>query len=46
MAQVTIEIMRKYVSEAYPGKEWRNKVNKMSDKQVSAIYTRMINTKR
>lgn len=34
---------RGWVSDMYPGKGWKNKVHKMSDGQVTAIYLREIN---
>lgn len=34
--------MRKAVEQAYPGADWPYKVAKMSDKQVAAIYQRLL----
>ena len=31
------------VYNAYPGKKWKDRVNKMSDAQVLAIHTKMMN---
>lgn len=33
--------MRTYVTKAYPGERWKNKVKKMPDAQVTAIYFRL-----
>lgn len=33
---------RALVSNAYPGPDWAEKVAKMSDKQVAAIYIRLL----
>lgn len=33
---------RNYVSSAYPGPNWKAKVAKMSDAQVTAVYLRLI----
>lgn len=35
-----IEIKRTYVADLYPGPRWKEKVKKMSDAQVIAIYLR------
>lgn len=43
---MSIEQMRKAVTEAYPGADWPFKVEKMSDKQVAAIYNRLLNQKK
>ena len=37
--------MRAYIKEAYPGDAWYQKINKMSDKQVLAVYTSFMNRK-
>ena len=37
---MTIEMMRKYVIDVYPGKAWEKKVKKMPESQVLAIYNR------
>lgn len=34
--------MRDYVANKYPSKAWKDKVAKMSDKQIVAVYFRMI----
>ena len=40
---ISIDQMRNYLKKLYRGaQKWVNKVNKMSDKQVYAIYMRMI----
>ena len=36
--------MRDYVSKAYPGVAWKNKVSRMSDNQVLAVYTRLLHS--
>lgn len=33
--------MREALKKAYPGKAWIEKVNKMSEPQVAAVYLRM-----
>lgn len=33
--------MRAYIADKYPGYSWKEKVRKMSDAQVFAIYKRM-----
>lgn len=38
MGERNIANMRSYISNAYKGKEWKNKVSTMSDQQVIAIY--------
>jgi hypothetical protein len=35
-----IEMKRAYVADLYPGQRWKEKVQKMSDAQVIAIYLR------
>lgn len=42
---VSIELMRKEVTLAYPGADWPYKVKKMPDKQVAAIYQRMLDNR-
>lgn len=37
---VTVD-MRKDLAEAYSSAAWQDKVSKMSDKQVTAIYLRL-----
>lgn len=39
-----IDIYRQELAKAYPGPEWTKKVEKMSDKQVLAVWTRIRNT--
>lgn len=38
---MSIEQMRKAIKEAYPGADWPSKVDKMSDRQVFAVYDRL-----
>ena len=42
---MSVEQMRAYLKEQY-GDSWAKKVDKMSDKQVLAIYYRMLNSKK
>ena len=35
--------MRDFISKAYPGQEWKNRVKKMGENQIIAIYYSMIN---
>ena len=43
---ISIAQMRNYLKKLYRGaQKWVDKVNKMSDKQVYAIYMRMIESK-
>ena len=35
--------MRVEVTNTYPGKKWREKVRKMSDGQVTALFYRFLN---
>lgn len=37
-----VEQMRSAIVKAYPGKKWADKVKKMSDNQVIAIYNRLL----
>lgn len=37
-----ITAKREYLLKMYPGQKWLEKVSRMSDKQVAAIYYRMI----
>lgn len=39
------EQKRAYIRQAYPWPKWEAKVDKMSDAQVHATYTRIINKK-
>lgn len=43
---MTIEQMRKAITDAYPGADWPSKVKKMSDKQVVAVYQRFMDIKK
>ena len=40
------EQMRSAILKAYDGKKKKNKVARMSDQQVIAIYYRLLNTKK
>lgn len=40
---MNIQYMRNYLKQQYPGPNWATKVDKMTDKQVYAIYMRIIN---
>ena len=43
---ISINQMRNYLKKLYRGaQKWVDKVNKMSDKQVYAIYMRMIESR-
>lgn len=35
--------MREFISNAYPGQKWKNRVKKMGENQIIAIYYSMIN---
>lgn len=35
--------MRDFISKAYPGQKWKNRVKKMGENQIIAIYYSMIN---
>ena len=35
-------IMRDWVKSAYPGQNWKNKVNNMPDPQIVALYHNLI----
>lgn len=35
--------MRNFISKAYPGQAWKNRVKKMGESQVIAIYYNLIN---
>jgi len=35
--------MRNFISKAYPGQKWKNRVKKMGEDQIIAIYYSMIN---
>lgn len=43
---MSTEQMRAAVKNAYLGKKWENKVKKMSDNQVIAIYNRLLENKK
>lgn len=36
------EQKRHAVRQAYPGKRWQDRVDAMSDKQVAAVYIRLL----
>lgn len=38
--------MREFISKEYPGASWRNRVKKMRDNQVIAIYYKMLDNRR
>ena len=38
-----VDQMREKVKEAYPGKNWKAKVDKMLDEQIIAVYYTLIN---
>ena len=42
MNDATIQEMRRFLKGQYPYESWSRKVDRMSDKQVMAIYFRMI----
>lgn len=42
---MSVEQMRDALMKAYPGQRWSDKVKKMSDNQVIAVYYRMLNAK-
>lgn len=46
MTNVSIEEMRREVTLARPGANWPYKVESMPDKQVAAIYYRIVDEKR
>lgn len=35
--------MRDFISKAYPGQAWKNRVKKMGENQIIAIYYSMMN---
>ena len=41
---MSIEQMRELVISVYPGKAWEERVRKMSDNQILAIYNRFLYT--
>lgn len=38
---MTVGEMRRAISKAYDGKKWKDRVRKMTDEQVTAIYYKM-----
>jgi hypothetical protein len=42
---MSLEEKRNFIIKAYPGGDWVWKVQKMSDKQIHAIYISLINRK-
>lgn len=40
------EQMRQALLRAYPSTSWKNKVTKMNEQQVFAVYTRLKNQKK
>lgn len=40
------ELMRKAITQVYPGDSWKRKVKSMSDSQVLAIYTKFLHSGR
>ena len=46
MASMTTDAMRFYISEAYEGDAWKNKVKKMPDAQVYAVYMSILGKKK
>jgi len=42
---MTIEQMKDAIKKPYDGKKWKERVSKMSDGQVIAIYNKMLNNK-
>ena len=42
MAWITVDQMREEILRVYPEDGWRYKVLEMSDRQVAAIYNRML----
>lgn len=43
---MSIEQMRAALKKTYPGKSWAEKVDKMSDSQVLAVYNRLLYSKK
>lgn len=35
--------MRNFISKAYPGQEWKNRVKKMGEDQIIAVYYNLVN---
>ena len=42
---MSVEQMRKSIEQVYPGGRWKDKVSKMKDGQVIAIYTKFLEKK-
>lgn len=42
---MSIEQMRQAIEKVYEGEKWKEKVSKMQDKQVLAIYRRFLDKK-
>lgn len=40
------QIMRDLVKKAYPTRQWAERVNKMPNHQVAAVYLRLLNQKK
>ena len=41
---MSIEQMRSAIKKVYSGKKWKDKVDKMQDYQVAAIYERFLHS--
>lgn len=39
---MSVEQMRAFVAARYPGRAWQERVKKMSDSQILAIYYRLL----
>lgn len=35
--------MRNFISKAYPGQKWKNRVKKMGEGQIIAVYYNLVN---
>ena len=46
MSSVTVEYMRSAISDVYPSREWRERVDKMPNDQIIAIYHSFLETGR
>ncbi len=40
---MNIHEMRNFISKAYPGQKWKNRVKKMGENQIIAIYYNLVN---
>lgn len=40
---MNIHEMRNFISKAYPGQEWKNRVKKMGEAQIIAVYYNLVN---